>query len=311
LAKIEGLSAVAQAQVAEYLAARIHRLQSEVPVDRRPNFVAGENAYRTLLRGLAQFVVGLRRQMSKIEPLRPAPRQRDWLREAEVLEASVRTALAATGGTRISTPPAAAQAPTFNLERALENLARAVDEDEATLPLVARVRHLLAEGAPPDHPRLCALLVERVAELTSPAFKTLRGKIRKFAKAQQEVDASPAPWAIAPALAGKRILLVGGDRTTGVLERLRTHLPGASLDWVETSPSSGIRQVQAARERIAQGTVDMVLLITSFISHKVSDVLTDARKGASGNVYFQAIKRGYGLTQLRLALESAAKATGG
>lgn len=305
LAALDALSRVAQAQVAEYLSARLHRLWREVPSPFRPAFVAGENAYRAVIKALSQHVVTLRRLTPAIEPLRLAPRQRDWLREAEVLEGPVRAAIAAAAG-GAAPPPAvpAVRGPVFNLERALDELGRAVDAEVTTAELAAQVKALLAAGAAPDDPRLCAALSERIEELMGPGFKTLRAKVRRFTKAQAEEDASPEPWGVAARLAGRAVLLVGGDRTAGLLERLRQRLPGVSLEWVETSQSTGVRQVQAASDRVANGSIDLLLLIQRFVSHKVTDVILSAVKASQ--VPLQTVRRGYGLSQVRAALEAAA-----
>lgn len=300
LASLAPLSVLAQAQVVRYLAARVRRLLREVPVERRPVFVAGDNAFHSLIKQLDQHLNGLRARQPALEPLALAPRQRDWLREAEVLEGQVRAAVAAAVGG--AAPPAKPADPDVldNPEKALDALLRGLDEQVPTMTFIKQVRAALTAGLAPDDPRLCSALVPRVAELVSPGFKTLRSKVRAFAKAQPKADAACDPWPVAARLAGKRLLLVGGDRTAILLARLKAHLPGVELDWVETGPGGGVRQVQAARSRVAQGSVDLLLLVQSFISHKVTDVLASGAKAAS--VAILKVNRGYGLAQVQSAL---------
>jgi hypothetical protein len=73
-----------------------------------------------------------------------------------------------------------------------------------------------------------------------------------------------------PNLAGRSLLVVGGEADDAVLDHLRD--AELALDWIP----SNVRQVQSAVERIRRGSVDGVVFLVDLNSHVNSTVIRKA-----------------------------------
>ena len=157
-----------------------------------------------------------------------------------------------------------------------------------------------------DDPRLIKLLLPRAGVFrVGPVFSKLRKALREAAKpvvepaiAEPDADLDPA-WPHLHLTGGKRVGLVGGDLREDRRQKLADAYQVADLNWVS---GNNARQVQSFVERINKGTLDMVWLLASFCSHRVSDPVTAACK-AQG-VPLVTLRRGYGVQHVRLAMEA-------
>ncbi|MEZ4467935.1 MAG: hypothetical protein R3F43_26725 [bacterium] len=92
--------------------------------------------------------------------------------------------------------------------------------------------------------------------------------------------------------------MVGGEIREQRRALIQDALGFTSLEWLS---GYDIRQVQNLSERIEGGRVGFVILLARFISHKVTDILLPACKSAE--VDWVVVKLGYGLSQIRVAIE--------
>lgn len=288
-----------QIALMEHLAARVRRLQTEVDEAHRPPDARDESMFVALVRALVDqaeearvgYVYGL--------ALRHVPRHGTWLEDARAAGLHVDAAL---GEGDLDAEPGL-----FNPERALDMLDEALENGVEDPALLALVRSQIGNGMSIKDPRLLDLLVEHIDRLRGSEFKNLRKEIRRFDRAQgaePEADETDE-WVEAKTLAGKRLVLIGGDRQARPCERLQARLPNTTVDWLETSRSGGVRQVQALVGSINRGCVDVVLIVQRFLSHKVSDAVMSAAKASPCAVQFGLVHRGYGLSQIHRALARA------
>lgn len=149
----------------------------------------------------------------------------------------------------------------------------------------------------------------RLVELMEPYVEALKGDrrvrgVRRAVRAQQKEVArhervrQVPRWSHADLTRGKRALLVGGDRRQDAERRLKAFLELDELVW-----DTGWRKerVAANAAQVRQGSFDLVLIVRDFVTHMATDHLVPACKAAS--VSFAVVDRGYGLGQVRRALE--------
>jgi len=97
---------------------------------------------------------------------------------------------------------------------------------------------------------------------------------------------------------GKQAGVVGGDARDHARRRILETFQFESLDWVETDHS---RKLQALRDAIESGRYDLVIVLRRFIGHDVDRIVLPACKAA--DVAWASVDHGYGITQVRQALE--------
>jgi len=71
-----------------------------------------------------------------------------------------------------------------------------------------------------------------------------------------------------------------------------------SLEWI-ANPTRGVRRVHALTQRMKAGSLDLVIVLRAFISHKVSDKVFAVDAPSCKTVLVD----NYGVTQVRLGLE--------
>ena len=59
--------------------------------------------------------------------------------------------------------------------------------------------------------------------------------------------------------------------------------------------------MQALADRISAGKISFVLLLSRFINHKITDIVLPACNKA--NVEWVMVRQGYGLSQIKMAVE--------
>lgn len=279
----------------ELLAARLRHLQTEVPILHRPSHTRGDNAFHAIVRDLAGHMQTYRQGVAHGLARAHTPRYGTWYQDAVTLYQGLQQWVG--GG---AAPP---EEP-FNPERALDDLREALAGGLTDEVLGERLRTMLRNGMSPQDPRLGDLLAEHVERLHGSDLKTLRSAIRRAARSAAETggEAEAGAWPLAGTLTGKRLVLVGGDRHGQAHQRLQERLPGVQVDWIETTPTGGTRQVQALVHSINYGAVDVVLLVQSYLSHKVSRAIAEAARASPTKVRVQVVRRGYGMSQLLDAL---------
>jgi hypothetical protein len=236
------------------------------------------------------FVFGLMRTHS--------PTQGSWLEDARMWSDRLdETLLGATPG---------------NPERALDSIRELLDsEQHDTEAFLDAVAAALDAGVSVDDSRLVRLSTPYMEELKTQArFKRLRKAIRQaeddtvtddedFARELASgATEPPEDWALADFVAGRRAVLIGGDRREEARERIQAAFRLESLDWVSTDHS---RNFQSVANRIQSGGCDLVILLRRFIGHDVDRIVLPACR--SSEVPWVSVDRGYGVSQIRVAMD--------
>lgn len=165
-------------------------------------------------------------------------------------------------------------------------------------------------GLTPEDPRLVRRMAPYADLLTGSQLRRLRSAI---AAAQQSDEASeaddestgeglPDEWAWREKVKRSRIVLIGGDRRPQAMARIQEVFEPAAFEWPSLEYNAGIRTVQAWAERVAQGSVDIVLLLAKHASHTVTGAIVEAAKKSPVEIVF--LHRGYGVEQIRQGIEA-------
>jgi hypothetical protein len=98
---------------------------------------------------------------------------------------------------------------------------------------------------------------------------------------------------------GKRAVIVGGeDQREDIRARAAAAFAFASLEW---HPANQPKRLETLAKRVKQGSLDLVILLKRFISHRVEDILVKPCK--KHGVRYLYLEQGYSPDQLRRAIE--------
>lgn len=115
---------------------------------------------------------------------------------------------------------------------------------------------------------------------------------------EHPVDASWSHWDY---VSGRSIAIIGGDHRVTTMQKIEEVFEPSSLSWPKVTPKSGMRRVKAMCERIENRSVELVLVLNRFISHKASKKIIKACKKAG--VPYACLERGHGVAQMVEAIE--------
>ena len=288
----------AQRSLIGAIAARARHLQDEVApkLDHPFASVHLDGIFSTLTQFSAVyrpgFVLGLSRSHT--------PNGSSWVEDAKDYWYDL------TGDEEPETP-----AVKTNPDKAIHELeSLALEDDVERQDLVEATLRCLEAQVPANDPRLSRLLAPHIKLLTKePKLKAVRKAIRNYQKqiheeAKETVSPIPDDWPYWDQVRGKNVAIVGGDKPLKV-----TRLKEAfefDFEWIA---GWKMRQIEAMASRAERGTVDMVILLTAFLSHKAWDHLTPACK--AGGTPLIIVERGYGVNQVRQAMERTFGGDGG
>jgi len=199
------------------------------------------------------------------------------------------------------------EGPGRNPERALDSLAELLNGEPSDDQVEAALLAALEADVQPDDPRLVELAKDQTEVLQRKArFKRLRRAVRAAAEEDEASEedlaahssAPPPDWRHWNKVKGKQAVVVGGDARDHARRRILETFQFESLDWVETDHS---RKLQALRDAIESGRYDLVIVLRRFIGHDVDRIVLPACKAA--DVAWASVDHGYGITQVRQALE--------
>lgn len=205
-----------------------------------------------------------------------------------------------------------------NLQRKLEGVEALVREIE-TAPAEARsaveaqvrreIAALLAAGLSARHPRLIRICGPLLSLLEGGEFRALRRAVRDDQEARDEEagedaaeaahNALPGDWAWWGRTRGRRAVMVGGSPREPNRVRLEGAFGFAELDWM---PAEFRRNsLQAVRDRVRAGGVDLVLILRSLVGHDADQVILPACREM--DVAWVSVEQGYGVARVRQAIE--------
>ncbi len=166
-------------------------------------------------------------------------------------------------------------------------------------------------GLPQRDPELLQLLTPHGDSLldarTRPRLpQTLRGALRSRLREDESQEASEdlnvaVDDDILEHTQGKRALIVGGDERSNARERIQAAFGFAELRWDRAHQT---RRVQATAARIREGSVDVVIFLRRFLSHRTSNILVPATQQPSGPLSVW-VDQGYGVVAVQRALAQA------
>lgn len=282
-----------------WLAARARAVQSEV--QKKP--IAGvEEELETLFRRLTQHsavtqpgsVSGLARTHK--------PRTGSWLADALAIEHELRGLM---GDLKyLGAQAGSTEAPSVNLDDELRRLTDEVRGGMDAQGFVARLRYLLSVGASAGDTRLVRLALPFAGDLEGQEFAAVRRAVNHLVERDEETetadDASHIPddWPWLTHTRGKVAMIVGGEPRPERLVRLKSTFGFGELDWLQGIDKGG-RSVDSLVQKMRNGTVDMVIVLRAFSSHKVSEKIFGVEEPQCVRVLADT----YGVNQVRLAIE--------
>lgn len=157
-----------------------------------------------------------------------------------------------------------------------------------------------------DDPRLVKMLNPFQGAFEGNEFRKLRAAFEAddgALEGEQEQTLIPEDWPWREKLRKSRIVMIGGDARPDAQARLKEAFQPASFEWPTIANNKNMRLVQSWADRIKRGSVDIVVLLTEFMSHKVSGAIVEAVKDSPG-VELVYIDRGYGVTQVQRGIEN-------
>lgn len=184
---------------------------------------------------------------------------------------------------------------------ALELAARAGTPVDLSAAILAAVDAGVSQG----DGRLLRLLGTHLDVVaTLPGCKTLKAALRAASRPETALDdpgpsepAVPSDWPLFELTSGKRAVVLGGDRRAEAAERIREEFRFVSVAWESTDP----RRIQALAHRIRSKSSDLVILLRAFIGHPEQAAILEACR--ESGVRFVVVDSGYGVTQVKLAIE--------
>ncbi len=113
-------------------------------------------------------------------------------------------------------------------------------------------------------------------------------------------DDQAVEWEHREAVASMRVVMYGGSPREDARVKLERTLGIGSLEWPD---SDRPRRVDALAQRIASGSVDLLLIVRSYVQHKDASKLIDAAR-ASGTRW-ALVDAGYGIAAVKTAMRGA------
>ncbi|MBI2392245.1 MAG: hypothetical protein HYV09_21840 [Deltaproteobacteria bacterium] len=113
-------------------------------------------------------------------------------------------------------------------------------------------------------------------------------------------DDEPLDWDHRETVASMRIVMFGGSPREEARANLERALGIGSLEWPEGDRP---RRVEALTQRIVAGTVDLLLIVRSYVQHKDANKLIDAARVRG--TPFALVDAGYGIEAVKAAIGEA------
>ncbi|MFZ5480644.1 MAG: hypothetical protein ACOZNI_28030 [Myxococcota bacterium] len=290
----KGLPAALAVRLIELIAARLRSLQVAGMPDRRID-LAFSCISTWMKKEKPGFAYGLMREHR--------PRGNSWEEDVDAAVDDLYDALPATEPTpKVGKRLAALEALVGELGTCPEEL-----RDAVRAQIRAEVSVLLAEGVSARNTRLVHIVAPVADELTGPDMRTLRRAARAAvasAAAEPEDDDEvegpiPDDWAWWWVTRGKRAVMVGGDPREPNRVRLEKAFAFSELAWEQAEYSRN--SLQKVRDRVRNGGVDMVIILSRFVGHDADEVIQPSCRETG--VHFVAVKSGYGVAGIRRAIE--------
>lgn len=187
----------------------------------------------------------------------------------------------------------------MNADREVQILRDLLNQDAADDVIVAQLDDVLSAGVAQVDVRLVRMLSPYPGVVKLSRFRALRHAIRDAAKVddeEAEKEAVPTNWPFLAEVRGRRVIMLGGTPREHARQRIHDALALSDLQW----PTIDRMQVLDNLCRsIRAGTIDLVIILQSFASHRMTDKVVVACK--ESDVPFVPIEHGYGVTRIQHA----------
>ena len=193
----------------------------------------------------------------------------------------------------------------FNTEIALGEIESALASGAPPEDVVELVQDAVDRGLSQSDKRLVAQFTPWLSWFQGlPGLKTLKNALKRSLEsedeAQDEADATttvPADWRWWHLTRGRRAVMLGGDARPRTRKRLKVTFGFSELTWEDMDT----RRVEALAERVQAGSVDLVIFLRRYLSHKHEGLVKRACQQTGTHACL--VDSGYGVTQVRLAME--------
>lgn len=193
-------------------------------------------------------------------------------------------------------------------EPVIDDLVRRLNADirngMTSTVFIRRVSELIEAGARPQDKRIARLAYPFAEDLREAGLLDVARAAEAMAEAEADADESPTrPTAVPPDwpyfahTAGKKAVIVGGEPRAERLKRLEEAFRFSELEWLDKAHSGGA--IDSIVERMRSGSLDMVIALRAFSSHKLTDKLFANQCETCRLVLADT----YGVTQVRLGIE--------
>lgn len=276
-----------------WVAARLRGLQDDAGI--RPEAADPDSDITRAIRALANHSKVTRPGIVHGLARGHRPRGQSWWEDARTHEDNLRSLA--------GLEPAGPSKAEFNEDDALRRLIAEVRDGLEGPALVRHVRTLIEQGVSPQETRLVRLCIPFAEDLREAGLNALAKAIEAELEEDERVEEStpplvPTTWPHFGATEGKTAVIVGGDPRPERVTRLKKAFRFASLDWIDNPTGAG-RGVDSLVQRMHNGTVDVVIVLRAFSSHKVSDkVFANRCEGC-----LVVLADTYGVNQVRLGIE--------
>ena len=205
-------------------------------------------------------------------------------------------------------PSPSAQKTVDGLERLAREVAAAPTADTQAAvrsQLVREVSQALRNGLSARNRALVKLVAPHADAFAAAEFRALRRAIRDDAEAADEEAGTgeraqmPDDWAWWTRTRGRRAVMVGGSPRELNRARLEQTFQFASLEWEGTEFKRN--SLQALRNRVSAGGIDLVLVLRSFVGHDADQILLPACR--ERGIDWVHVEQGYGTARVRAAIE--------
>ena len=165
------------------------------------------------------------------------------------------------------------------------------------------VRSVLKLGVPEFETRLVNMSLPFINELDFPEFLGLQKIVKRMLKDDVDDDNGktniiPEDWPCFEYTRDRIGVIVGGDPRHDRREHLQKAFQFRELEWLP-NPKNGNRHIDSLTQRMKNGTIDVIIVLRAFSSHKISDKVFHA----VDTDCLRILSDSYGLKQVRLAIE--------
>ncbi len=289
--------------LAGYVAARLRHLQEEVPSNVSGS-AGSDSRMSEIFTRLNQHLRTERPGFVHGMKFDHAPKGASWKADAENWRQELADLARHYYGDGVE---GAGPTEQFNPERALYEIEAMLDGEWRRAELISKVENAIERGLDTADPRFVRLLRPYRDLFITSNNEKLYAVLSEKPATEDAVDEDerdvvlPDDWSWGAYLSDARTVMVGGDLRADARDRIIETFDLSVFDWVPTTDNKGVRQVQALCKRIQRGSVDVVFLLTKYISHKLSNAVTDAVKDSDAHLVF--LNDGYGVQHMKKAIE--------